>query len=170
MSSYLVWLVNQVGGATIGWVAQHPAESTLITAALANPATRKITLDVIKIVTVESIKSWYNISRGVGSSLVTRSTFIARIVTAARTVGAAAGRVVMANPIATGVTLALTGAIAQTSGAYGEDAGIRGTPGSVPPSYHLVGGRPWWEQYSADNLAPEVKPWANLMREKIVHF
>jgi hypothetical protein len=137
LSTYLWWAGNQVAGRAFGWVAANPAEASLITAALANPATRKFTMDVLKIVVKENIRSWANISRGIGSSLINRSTWAARANAAVRTALSSARTFIAANPVTILATLAVAGTVAQTSGTYGQDAGIRGSPGSVPPSFHL---------------------------------
>jgi hypothetical protein len=125
LSTYLWWAGNQVASKTFGWVAANPAEASLITAALANPATRKFTMDIIKLVVKENIRSWANITRGIGSSLMNRSTKISRGVTA---VGKAAKWVraaIVANPITAAVTVA-TGAAAGYVATADQHGGVVG--------------------------------------------
>lgn len=153
MTSYIVWAANQVLGGVGGWVGKNPAEATLITAALANPATRGITIDVLRIVAQEGLRSWVNITRGIGNSLVNRSVWASNTVNFLRTAAQRAGATIVANPVAAGITLALVGSIAQNIGPYGDEAGIRGEFGSVPPSQHLVNGRPYWEENPRANTA-----------------
>ena len=138
----------------MGW--QNPAEATLITAALANPATRGITLDVLRIVAKEGVRSWVNITRGIGSSIVNRSVWASNTVNFIRTAAQRAGAMIAANPIGAAITVAVAGTVAQNVGPYGDDAGIRGSPGSVPPSYHLVGGKPYWEQGPRGSILWEI--------------
>ena len=128
MSSYLWWIGTQVAGKTSSWVAANPAEASLIAAALANPATRKFTLDVLKIVVRENIRSWANITRGIGQSLVNRSTVVARgaqYAVSARAALLSRAQAFSRIPYAVPVTVALTGrGILQAEGFYGG----RGTP------------------------------------------
>ena len=130
MSSYIWWAANQIAGKSITWVGTHPAEATFITAALANKATRGIALDVLKIVIKENVRSWTNITKGVGQSLVNRSRFIDNSVKitrqagskAAKTVGTA-GRRFAKIPYAVPVTVALTGReVLEREGFYEEAA------------------------------------------------
>lgn len=58
-----------------------------------------------------------------------------------------------AIPIAM-LTVAVVGTAAQYDVAAHYGAGTRGSFGSVAPSRHLVGGRPWWESTEVSDFYP----------------
>ncbi len=64
-----------------------------------------------------------------------------------RTIGRAA------IPLAA-IDLAVTGSIAQHEMTVQFGTGIRGSPGSVAPSGHLVEGQPYWESMTLESLLP----------------
>lgn len=141
MSGYLWWVAEQGAGTLFGWVSRNPEAASLIGVGLASPATRGFTLDLMKIVGKESIRSTLAISRGIGGSLVQRSPFAARAWGAVRSSGQWVARggsyLVRSNPLFIPVALATMGTIAQHRSVTESGAGIRGSPGSVPPSYHV---------------------------------
>jgi len=52
------------------------------------------------------------------------------------------------------LTLAVVGTATQYEVAAHHGAGTRGSMGSVAPSYHLVGERPWWESHEVSDFYP----------------
>lgn len=111
MTSYIVWAANQVLGSVGGWVGKHPAEATLITAALANPATRGITIDVLRIVVTEAARSWVNITRAIGTSIVNRSVWASTTVNFVRNAVQRISAPIIANPVTTAVAVVTLSAI-----------------------------------------------------------
>lgn len=124
MGSYVWWAINQAAQRASSWVATHQAEASLIAVGLANPATRGFVMDVVRIVGKETVRSWWNITRGIGSSAATRSTKVSTLASyASRT-----GRLLAQNPgTVTAVGLVTLGvAYAETS----EDVGGFASPAS----------------------------------------
>ena len=120
-TSYIVWAANQVGQRTSEWFAKNPAEASLLAAALANPATRGFVSDVLKVVAKESIKSNINIARGIGTSLVNRSTIANRTASTLRTLGAGIRNLILRHPVATVAVAYTSGAALSISLAQDED-------------------------------------------------
>lgn len=117
MGSYVWWAINQAAQRTSSWVATHQAEASLIAVGLANPATRGFVMDVVRIVGKETVRSWWNISRGIGSSAATRSSKVSAVASYA----ARAGRLLARNPIATVVAIDLLAATTAITLAQDED-------------------------------------------------
>lgn len=143
MSSYVWWVGEQLAKSTSTWVAANPAEASLIAAALANPATRGFTLDVLRVVARETGRSWLNISRGVISSAASRSTMAARL-------GAWLSRarlLVVNNPItAVGTSLVVVGTVyANASAATEHGFAAPASSGiGMPPSTTVGGFDDFW--------------------------
>ncbi len=142
MSGYLWWIAEQGAGTVFGWVGRNPEAASLIGVGLASPATRGFTMDLIKVVGKESIRSSIAVSRGIAGSLIQRSSAAARAWGVVRASGAWLARggsyIIRTNPLLVPVAMAMAGTRTQHNLRTEHGAGVRGTgsPG-VAPSYHL---------------------------------
>lgn len=121
MNSYVVWGSKQIAGHISPWIAKHPAEASLIAAGLANQKTRGFVADVLKITIKETLRGNWNIARGIGQSLVNRSTTANYTVNAMRTLGSGVKQLMLRNPVATVGTMYLTTAATTLALAQDED-------------------------------------------------
>lgn len=141
MSGYLWWLAEQGAGTVFGWVGRNPEAASLIGVGLASPATRGFTMDLVKVVGKESIRSSINIMRGIGGSLIQRSSAAGKAWAGLRASGRWLSRggsyLVRSNPLFIPAALAVAGTVAQSRSVTEAGAGTRGSPGSIAPSYHL---------------------------------
>ena len=101
MNSYIVWGAKQTAGFVSPWIAKHPAEASLIAAGLANAKTRGFVADVLGVVIKETMRGNWNIARGIGQSLVNRSTTANYTVNAMKSLGSGVKRLMLRQPVAT---------------------------------------------------------------------
>lgn len=158
-------MAEQVSGQLFGWVSRNPEAASLIGVGLASPGTRGFTVDVGKIVAKETIKSTVNITKGIGTSLVSRSNFLSNLVRGSSRALAQAGQyVTRTNPILIPAALAVAGSVTQHRMTTEHGTGIRGSPGSVAPSYHMEGPI---AQSLENNEGPIQHMWWDIFKMKL---